>query len=159
MVMLHVAVTEMRAVGYGLILHAGDCAHIGMCVTILPERFLVTLLRVSRFKCGSESERTNSWLYCLKCIMCIIMKSKHSTSRTLVPVQCACSMRMMRGQKNYLIIEDTGGHARRWMSQVRSSIQKARHFTALILTSEIMCEHSIVLYFRITRMYAPCSRC
>ena len=68
-------------------------------------------------------------------------------------------MRMMRGQKNYLIIEDTDGHARRWMSQVRSSIQKARHFTALILTSEIMCEHSIVLYFLITRMFASCSRC
>ena len=65
MVILHVAVTEMRAMGYGLILHAGDCAHIGMYVTILPERFLVTLLLVSRFKCGSESECTNSWLYCL----------------------------------------------------------------------------------------------
>jgi hypothetical protein len=48
MVILHVAVTEMRAMGYGLILHAGDCAHIGMYVTILPERFLVTLLLVSR---------------------------------------------------------------------------------------------------------------
>ena len=65
MVILHVVVTEMRAVGYGLILHAGDCAHTGVCVTILPGRFRVTLLRVSRFKYGSESECTNSWLYCL----------------------------------------------------------------------------------------------
>ena len=65
MVILHVVVTEMRAVGYGLILHAGDCAHTGVCVTILPWRFRVTLLRVSRFKYGSESECTNSWLYCL----------------------------------------------------------------------------------------------
>ena len=39
--------------------------HTGVCVTILPWRFRVTLLRVSRFKYGSESECTNSWLYCL----------------------------------------------------------------------------------------------
>ena len=55
----------MRAVGYGLILHAGDCAHTGVCVIILPGRLRLTLSHVSRFKYGSESECTNSWLYCL----------------------------------------------------------------------------------------------
>ena len=104
-------------------------------------------------------DRCCCYCYCC-CCCCCCCDYQEAKDEIFVKLALHEVITTTTAAADHLIIEDTDGHARRWMSQVRSSIQKARHFTALILTSEIMCEHSIVLYFRITPCLPPsCTLC
>ena len=64
----------------------------------------MTVLRVFRLKCGSESESTNSWLHC--------RNASSSLSTAPLAHLFQCSMRMTRRHNNSLIIENRDAYTK-----------------------------------------------